>query len=442
MKIRKNFIFWLSALVIACATLLQIGSSASEQVDTAAVEVDFGAKIENVKSASGFLHSFATNKPTESLIRDLKPKQWRVGELDEAKLKRIGDSGARAQIVLSDLWGYPGLTSTGKWAFEDFTAYENFVRRTARANRSKNLLWDVWNEPEDSRLPFWKGSFDQFCETYLRAYKVLRDELGADAMIGGPSFSKYDQAELKRFLDYCLENGCEVNFLSWHELDDRKITSIGRHLREAREMFVENPAYARLNIKEIQINEIVGSRAQNSPGAILGYFYYLEQGNADGASKACWENAAGDYNCYNDTLDGLLNPANFQPTAAWWAYKFYADGTPSRVVSVSDNPRIVSLASSQSSQEKVAQILLGYFRQSASDPLTANVLLNLKNLNSANFTDGKAEIKIRIEKIPAMGERVLLKPELTEERNFKISESAVNLNLKISVNEAFLVTIE
>lgn len=429
-------------IFICCVALLQTGSSRFEQIDRAEIEVDFSLPVIKVKSMSGFLHSAGGENPAENMIAPLKPKQWRIGEFDPAVYKRIVKIGARPQIVLSDLWGYPALNPKIRPPYQNFTEYENFVRKIARENKSKDVIWDIWNEPEDPKLPFWRGTFDEFCETYRRSYKVLREELGADAVIGGPSFSRYDKVLLKRFLDYCVVNDCEVNFLTWHELDDRKITGISDRLKEARELFVENPAYAKLKIKEIQINEIVGSGAQNNPGAILGYFYYLEKGGADGASKACWENTGGDYNCYNNTLDGLLTPKTFQPTAAWRLYKTYADGVESRISAATSNPRVVVLASVNSDTEDTAQMLIGYFRQSASDSLAANVSINLKNTGSLPFVSGESNINLNIRKIPNTGERPLAELKPVSENSYRPENNSLHIKLEnISDGEAYLITV-
>ncbi|MGI8493916.1 MAG: GH39 family glycosyl hydrolase, partial [Pyrinomonadaceae bacterium] len=223
---------------------------------------------------------------------------------------------------------------------------------------------------------------------------------------------------------------------------DRKITGIAERLKEARELFAGNPAYAKLKIKEIQINEIIGNSAQNNPGAILGYFYYLEKGKADGASKACWENSAGDYNCYNNTLDGLLTPKTFQPTAAWRLYKAYADGVESRISAATSNPRVVVLASVKSDTEDTAQILIGYFRQSASDSLTANISINLKNTDSLPFISGESEVNLKIQKIPATGERPLEELKPVSENSYPLENNSLHIKLEnISAGEAYLITV-
>ena len=41
---------------------------------------------------------------------------------------------------------------------------------------------------------------------------------------------------------------------------------------------------------------------------ILGYLYYLEKGRADGACKSCWPDTRRENNCFNGSLDGLIDP--------------------------------------------------------------------------------------------------------------------------------------
>ena len=71
----------------------------------------------------------------------------------------------------------------------------------------------MWNEPDNSF--FWTGTQAQLFELYRRTYRILRQDLGRDALIGGPSLAAlYDKPYLMAFADYCLANACEVNFLS------------------------------------------------------------------------------------------------------------------------------------------------------------------------------------------------------------------------------------
>jgi xylan 1,4-beta-xylosidase len=182
------------------------------------VTVDFGQPATGTISMSGILHGIDTAKPPDSSIKPLQPKLWRAGRLDI--YDRVIASGAEFQLVVSDLWGY-GSNPNG-WPYQNYPAWEAFIRQLAQQNKGKKIIWDVWNEP-DWKDPFWNGSREQFFETYKRAYKILREELGPSAMIGGPSLGRYSKEYLAAFLDYCKANKLEVNFLSWHELNDTMI---------------------------------------------------------------------------------------------------------------------------------------------------------------------------------------------------------------------------
>lgn len=114
-------------------------------------------------------------------------------------------------------------------------------------------------------------------------------------MIGGPSYANYDPINIQAFLDYYNQNNLQVNFLTWHELAgvDYSIPSVAQHITSIRNLAYQ---YPNLAIQKIFINESVGPLNQYLPGDILGFLYYLEQGGADAANKACWADSSGKSN--------------------------------------------------------------------------------------------------------------------------------------------------
>jgi xylan 1,4-beta-xylosidase len=396
--------------------------------------VDFAAP-QATNSVSGILHGIDTQNPPDSMITPLKPKLWRAGRLDT--YDRVVKAGAEFQLVVSDLWGY-GTNPKG-WPYQNYAAWEEFIRQLARQNQGKKIIWDIWNEPDWAK-PFWAGTREQFFETYKRAYQVLRQELGPDAMIGGPSIAIYSKEYLTAFLNYCKANKLEVNFLSWHELNDDNIQFVDDHLIEAKRNFIQSPAYKDLKIKKIYVNEIIGETGQYQPGDILGYFSYLERGQADGACRACWGSLGANKvsNCFNNTLAGMVTPDTFKPRAAWWAYKLYADGADSRVKSQSDTERVVALASKSTPSSK-AQVLLGYFGRNYAGSIDMSITLqNLQNLGIAQ--NGK--INIKLEKIPNNQEKVVDKLVLIKEQNVSIGNGTLKYFIpKVGLHEAYILTL-
>ncbi|WP_293128817.1 beta-xylosidase [Microcoleus sp. bin38.metabat.b11b12b14.051] len=400
------------------------------------VIVDFRQPATAVTSMSGILHGIDPTKPPDSSIKPLQPKLWRAGRLDV--YDRVIASGAEFQLLVSDLWGY-GSNPKG-WPYQNYPEWEAFIRQLAQQNKGKKIIWDIWNEP-DLKNPFWKGSRQQFFETYKRAYRILREELGPSAMIGGPSISTYNKEYLTEFLDYCKANKLEVNFLAWHELNDTIILFIDDHVIDAKRNFQQSPFYRELKLQKIYVNEIVGELAQYQPGEILGYLSNLEYAKADGACRACWDTTAAPKvtNCFNNTLTGMVAPNTFEPRAAWWAYKAYADGVNSRVLSRSDNDRLVALAS-KSNPEGKAQVLLGYFDSNYSSATT--VTLNLANLQYLGIPSGQ-KVTLKLEKIPNNLEAPVQKLVVVKEES--ISVVGNNLTYVIpnfKVHEGYLLTIK
>lgn len=408
------------------------------------LSVDFASPSAR-KPLSGFLASFDLFSPPDSKVSVLRPALWRTAALRPEIRYRMQTMGARVEFMLSnghtakDNWG--GLGQPDANNFGNFSAWENYITSTVQNMAGFNLLWDVWNEP-DHKVN-WSSDATAFYEMYHRVYDVLRRSLGPSAMIGGPSISRYDKTYLTNFLDYCLQAGVQVNFLSWHELDeaDPAIPTVADHLSEARSLFFNNPKYAPLNIQEIQINESVGHANQYSPGAIAGYLYYMEKGGADAATKACWPDLAGTaINCSNTSVDGLF-AADATPRAPWWVYKAYADGAQSRVSSTSSDLRIVALASTRGESPAQAQVLIGYL-DFVSSPRTAQATVTMSNLAALSQFSQASSVHVKVERIPNSLEQSLPSLPVMMDNDVPMSGGAIQVSLSpIMVNEAYRITI-
>ena len=431
----------INKLLLICLALVTVlliayfGQQSSIAQVRSNITVDFGQPATGITSMSGFLHGIDPTKPPDSSVKPLQPKLWRVGRLDV--YDRVIASGAEFQLLVSDLWGY-GSNPKG-WPYQNYPAWEAFIRQLAQQNKGKKIIWDIWNEP-DLKNPFWKGSREQFFETYKRAYKILREELGPSAMIGGPSISTYNKEYLTAFLDYCKANKLEVNFLAWHELNDTIILFVDDHVFDAKRNYQQSPFYKELKLQKIYVNEIVGELAQYQPGEILGYLYNLEYAKADGACRACWDTTGAKKvsNCFNNTLTGTVTPNTFEPRAAWWTYKAYADGVNSRVLSRSDNDRLVALASKSNPQGK-AQVLLGYFDRNYSSATT--VTLNLANLQALGIQSGQ-KVSLKLEKIPNNLEGAVQKLVTVKEEQISAGSGSLTYAIpNFNVHEGYLLTV-
>lgn len=358
--------------------------------DTTDVDIVYDKKIDSVKSMSGFLLSLSTNAPHDSLIRELRPKIWRVNFPDICG--RVIKLGARAQFVLSDLWGFPFNRKNWLPPYNNFQEWDHYVTKLAKelsVYDQNDILIDFWNEPNSEN--FWKGSRLELFSTYCRAYRILRKELGSSVKIGGPSISGFNYEFIKEFLEYCRLNDCEVNFISWHEWDEwDSIIPLPERVRRIKNEFQNNPLYSTLHIQEIFINEYSTESEQNSPARLLRYLYYLEKSGVDGACKACWNDKNGSSNCWNNSIDGLLEPVALKPRGIWWIYKYYSDGVDSRIFSYSSNNGIFVFANSFSSKDdKILRIMFSYVTNDAFSIPNKYCKINITGLPDALLNNWK-----------------------------------------------------
>ena len=390
----------------------------------ATVDVDAATPVSTRGSMNGFIHSLSATEPAETVVAPLAPRLWR-SDLVRAPLERATALGARYQLVLSDLWGYPANGWNGRgppWA--DLGAWERFVRRVARDHRGRSIGWDIWNEPDGAT--FWEGGRDRFLPTYAVANRALREELGAGVEIAGPSVSRWSPLWIEAFLDHCLAERCRISALSWHEnlRPDDPIGAVSQHLREGRSRFVEDPRYSSLGMREIHVNEYVGREHRYLPGAAVAYLAELEDGGADLAARSCWSEA----DCAPAGLGGLLDPGSGAPRAVWWAHRWYARGAGARVRSSSDDDGVVVLASRPAEGE--VQVLVG---RVGSAPVGVELAVSgLPGSGTARFT---------VDRVSASGDRAA-RPERLNGGQVRIEDGRLRLSVpELGGHAVALVTL-
>ena len=391
------------------------------------ISVDFARRVSGIHSMSGFLHGADATTPSDDLVTPLHPSLWRMGNQWLTLRDRLVKLKTPALLLLADNWGRKMPDAGDEWA--------DFVRGMVQKAHGYAFTWDVLNEPDLSSD--YHETPDKFFPIFAQASDVLHQQLGSGVRVSGPSTSHYDRAYFTRLLDYCKAHNTRIEVLSWHELDtDADIPSVEDHVREARRLFVDNPAYKSLGLRQIQINEIVGPSAQYRPGEILGYFDALERGGADGACKGCWNDSKGGSNCGNDTLDGLLTPDTHQPRAAWWAYKTYADTVSARVVSRSSDRRVVAFASSGDGQ--TASVVVGGFAYGDYTRGPASVVVRLQNVARLPFVGAGRRIHVKVEKIPDMGEAALPSLPVVQEQDVTVAGGMAQISLPpLAPHEAY-----
>jgi xylan 1,4-beta-xylosidase len=383
------------------------------------VTAQLDRRVTGVHPASGFIHSLTATVPPTPLVAPLRPRLWR-SDLRRAPSARVVQLGARYEVVLSDLWGYPLDNWRGHGPpWRDLRAWGRFVRGVARSQRAtglalaargRPLFWDVWNEPNTSE--YFDGGRRRYMRVYAVAARALRAELGPGTLIGGPSTNVYDRG----WLD-ALVRCCNPGFVSWHENLDpaTPISTIADHLRDAR----AGPARGR----EIHVNESVGVGDQYRPGEILGYLAELERG-ADYTARSCWSEA----NCRPQALDGLLAPDG-KPRSAWWAYRWYAAGNEARVESRTKDSRVAVLASGG----EHPAVLLGRVDRQAGPPIDVEVAFRALDFDGA---------RAGVERLPDSGEAALVRPERLSSRDVQVEDGEARVRVRgLRAHEAARVTL-
>ena len=273
--------------------------------------------------------------------------------------------GARYQLVLSDLWGYPSNGWHGRGPpWEDLDGWARTVPpRGALAARAARSSGTCGTSPTTEN--FWTGTREQFFRVYAVAARALVDELGAGRR-GGRAQHHEPRPGVARGPAPALPRAPAAgsSFLSYHAnlLPDEPIPAISdaaARVAGAR----ASRATATWACARIEVNESVGPVDQYRPGEILGYLHHMEAGGADAAARSCWPALDGEDNCSNGTLEGLLTPDG-QPRSAWWAYRAYAEGAEARVPARSDDPA-VAVARQRAAGRRRPQVLLARLDRAA-----------------------------------------------------------------------------
>lgn len=293
------------------------------------------------KVRHGYLHGLqGQDTLSDSMIAFLKPHHWRLSKGDA--YLRARTHGAQITFVLSDSYaffkgGYPNAKPWLDWEeYEQYTmallqAIEEFAPDYAPA------YYDIWNEPDHPF--FWTGTYDQFLETFVRGYNVVK-AFNADAKVVAPSISWFRQGNpgvegIIEFLsDLDTLYSIRLDAVSWHENGGafhggprpEHLLSNTLYLQSQAEV-VFPPSYT----PEYHINEFTGTQEHLSPGWTTGYLFYLEAAEIDQAMRSCW-------NCYsidsNGTnywsdcwagLNGMFMRDGFTPQPVYWVHRAYAE---------------------------------------------------------------------------------------------------------------------
>ncbi|MGG7622108.1 GH39 family glycosyl hydrolase [Bacillus coreaensis] len=77
----------------------------------------------------------------------------------------------------------------------------------------KNWYFEVWNEPDF--YVFWRGTFEDYCDFYKSTYNTIKKH-NPTYKVGGPSINTVNSVWLQGFLDFCSNENCIPDFITFH----------------------------------------------------------------------------------------------------------------------------------------------------------------------------------------------------------------------------------
>ncbi len=436
------------------------------------ITVDFATNIgPATQRFVGFINPTITaTDPPDSMITPLKPEMIRTfahyGEhlYDEpgsifapgVYARLHDDLGMTIQIMMSSTYGIHRLNETcwydctgDCWPGDngDWTHYENFVSDVVTEVLSRgytDIVYDLWNEPDNLLGGFWIRSRAQYIETWKRGYDAIK-AVDASAVIAGPSFSLYrsnDENTIWTIGDWLTDIGAqyEPDILTWHEW--------GWDIRNLKKRI----DYWDTQGFDVSINEYVYITEKADAGPIITFIADMERSDAKNACKSCW-NEPGDgscewYGCLEPSLNSLLagaKTAEYETRSIWWAYRRYADITGTLVdvshvippLTGSEHNWLDAVAGKDSTNE-YARTVIGLFKPSS--PGTLEVLFD--NMSSVSYLVSGGQVHVKVEHIPNSEYDAMSSPTVVIDTDYSVVSDQVTVDLSnVGARDAFAIEL-
>ncbi len=359
MKKTASFLLAVTMLLCCFGSAGVITASAS----TPTLTVDMTAKTGEMRHGSaGFLYGLGSDgTPNANMITPLKPGtavqkapdglQHPTGDVLDVAETFIEAGGENVQIYLQDIYAL--------WPYE-YTGIDDYLEkirvmvpkikklRESNPKFTGKLVYIPFNEPDG----IWFGNVnndtsvqDTFNEYWQKAYTLIR-ELDPEALIGGVSYSVYQSNAMESWIKFCVENKCEPDYVTWHELQTDKLNTFKEHLDHYRSL---EEKYG-MEKREIIINEYAPQSTCSVPGKLVNWIALFEENKVSGCLPY-WHNAGN----LND-----IAADNNEPNGAWWLYKWYGDmsGETLSVKTSTSREELYGLASLDDNK-KAAVVLFG-----------------------------------------------------------------------------------
>lgn len=218
-------------------------------------------------------------------------------------------AGAQQYVRLPDIFKtFPyNWVSWADWE----SKVKTMVQARVSANSTTNIAgYEIWNEPDANWTASTGGNAGSYLDAWTRTYRDIR-AIDTVTPIVGPGASSYNHDWMYNFMANAKNTGTLPSVAVWHELGDFSYQNVQAHVDDFRG--IENSLG--LPHIPISVNEYASPGQVDQPSIGVHYMASFERAGIHDAERAYWYEGG--------TFNGLLY--NNQPTASYWAYKWYGD---------------------------------------------------------------------------------------------------------------------
>ena len=417
---------------------------------------DMAQREKLFKGSTGFLYGAAEiNVPSIDLLYGLKPdtmvqkafagKQHPTGDAIRTGSALNAAGVSDMQIYLQDHyleWPYDAPYKNGEI---DLDAYQKTVEEILygmicdKANkgdegafkgsdgnyyklngRGDKYSYVLFNEPD--QIWYW-GNLEGLEKAWKKIYNAVH-AIDPNARCAGPNFAGYNKESYDSFLQFCYDNNCLPELITWHELGDISLTDFVKHYDEIKAMqskyYTEEYALksGRSYQPELLVNEYARHYDIGSVGGLVKWLSMFEDKDMSGC-MAYWAMA--------NTLNEMAADQN-SPASTWWVYHWYAQMTGEQCPLISpefDKTKFYGLTSYDEESN------MGYVLFGGNENENGKEAVCLDNFDSTDLLNNSGLAHVKLYGVSFSGQ---LGANYKQETIFEGNIKAENNSLKIQVN--------
>ena len=346
--------------------------------------VDLGEKTGDIlHGASGFLYGISNEDvPTTNTLVPLKPKvlatkgalgtEHPYGDALDVAETFLASGGEQVMMYNSNYYGVFGVTANykdyAKVLKETIAPYvyqwkQEWKVKHGTPESAKDELGKINIDKAIIYIPINEGTPVNGANTNVawKAYYDAIKEGDPDATLAGPNSCAYNLqfvgTDMKGHMQYCVDNNCMPDIVTWHELETDKLNSMSSHMADLKKIWEGldwtnwlKTHDGKLEMPQVVINEYATMADCGVPGALVNWIARLEDEKIYGCLPF-WQQA--------NNLNGLTSDAN-EGASAWHVYKWYGDMS-GKTVDVKTSTKYNKLygVASIDENKKMSTVLMG-----------------------------------------------------------------------------------